>query len=502
MHSIMSRPIFSKSTIPVIATFAITLAGTTIPAHALEGKTLFEKLFKTGTEITYDNISESGNGSFSATGVTIKYANGDRSSTIQGLDVKGLIETSEGRLAFDSISATELTGQGRRGGGPFSIEGLVLENSEIPFKIWEDGLNDEEKKQRVKVGALSLTGFNVQQKSGDKFNMGKLSLQNADVPLDWRYDPKGSAKTGAVAAPMTFELFAMTDLSGSTKQGVTWDVATIAIDGANIPTSISATVDEWMQIYKSVNVGKITAALGGVELFSMDSMTGTIGKPDGEGTIPSFSEIKNINVNLKSIPDPQFQTVSKQLGYETLQVDMVGDGTYNPNSGALGIKNMAMNFKDMADLNITYNMTGYTKEVANALQQTQIKIAGGANPQTSYMELLPILSNLKLSDFKLGLTDKSLTGRLLDFQASQMGTTGDQLAQGAPMMIGIGMGGLNMPEFTEMVTKAVGSFLQNKGTLSVEAAPAEPVSIVNVVLAGQADPTKVPEMLNLKISGN
>ena len=118
------------------------------------------------------------------------------------------------------------------------------------------------------------------------------------------------------------------------------------------------------------------------------------------------------------------------------------------------------------------------------------------------MELLPILANLKLSDFKLGLTDRSLTGRLLDFQASQMGTTGDQLAQGAPMMIGLGMGGLNMPDFTEMVTKAVGSFLQNKGTLSVEAVPAEPVSIVNVVLAGQADPTKVPEMLNLKISGN
>ena len=90
--------------------------------------------------------------------------------------------------------------------------------------------------------------------------------------------------------------------------------------------------------------------------------------------------------------------------------------------------------------------------------------------------------------------------RLLDFQASQMGTTGDQLAAGAPMMIGMGMGALNMPALTEMVTSAVGKFLTEKGTLTVRAMPTEPVSIVNVVLTGQRDPTKIPDMVNLQVS--
>ena len=497
-------PALTRRALPLLAAFAVTLAGTTIPAHALEGKALFEKFFKSDTQISYDNVSESAGGSFSATGVTIKYATGDRVSTIQGLDVKGLRETTEGRIAFDSISATELKGPGRGNDGPFTIEGIAFQDAEVPFEIWKDGLTAEEKKQRIKIGTLALTGFSFQQKSGDKFNAGSLNLTNADVPLDWRFDPKSNADATAdgSAAPMTFDLFSISGLSGATKQGVSWDAETIAIVGASIPTSIGATVDDWMKVYKSVNVGRITAALGGVQVFSMDGMTASIGQPDNEGTIPSFSEIKNINVNLNAIPDPQAKAVMQQLGYETLQLDMVGDGTYNPESGALGIKNMAMNFKDMANFNMTYNMTGYTKEVANAVQQAQLKIAGGADPQSSYLELLPILSNLKLSDFKLALTDKSLTGRLLDFQGKQMGTTGDQLAQGAPMMIGLGMGGLNMPEFTEMVTKAVGTFLTNKGTLSVEAVPAEPVSIINVVLEGQKDPTKVPGMLNLKVSGN
>ena len=53
-----------------------------------------------------------------------------------------------------------------------------------------------------------------------------------------------------------------------------------------------------------------------------------------------------------------------------------------------------------------------------------------------------------------------------------------------------------------LVTKAVGQFLKTKGTLTVEAAPTEPVPIMNVVMTGQADPTKIPEMINLQISAD
>jgi len=455
------RPTSFKTALPAFAAFAITLAGTTVPAHALEGKALFEKLFKEGTQITYDSIAETGGGSFSATGVKISYSSGRRSSSIKALDVIGLKETSDGRLTLEKISATELSGQGSKSDSPYTIGGLVLENSEIPYKIWEGGLTAEEKKQRMTIGALSMTSMSVQQNNGDKVDIDSATLQNADFPLDWRFDPVSSADTSDIAEPMTFDIFAIAGISGATSQGVTWDVASMTVNGAKVPTSFAAAAHAWMGVYKSINVGKISATLAGIEVFSMESLNGTIGAPDNEGTIPSFSEVKKINVNLKAIPDPQAQAVVQQLGYETLELDMVGDGKYNPKSGALSIDNFAMNFKDMANLNMTYGMEGYTTEVASALQQAQIKVAGGSNPQTAYAELLPILSNLKLSNFKLGLTDKSLTGRLLDYQAGQMGTTGDQLAQGAPLMIGLGLGGLNMPEFTEMVTKAVGSFLQN-----------------------------------------
>ena len=80
-----------------------------------------------------------------------------------------------------------------------------------------------------------------------------------------------------------------------------------------------------------------------------------------------------------------------------------------------------------------------------------------------------------------------------------MGTTGDQLAAGAPMMVGMGMGGLGMPGFTDMVTTAIGSFLKDKGTLSVEAQPEDSISVLDLVMTSQTDPKKLPEMLNMQV---
>ena len=154
----------------------------------------------------------------------------------------------------------------------------------------------------------------------------------------------------------------------------------------------------------------------------------------------------------------------------------------------------------MFNMNMDYVVTGYTQDVAQKIQEAQLKSIDGGDSMSAFMAILPDLQNVKLEHLKFGLTDQSLTGKLLDFQGQQMGTTGDQLAAGAPMMLGLGMANLKMPAFTEMVTSAVGTFLKTKGTLSLEAKPAEPVSIVNVVLAGQADPTKVPELLNLQVS--
>ncbi len=81
-----------------------------------------------------------------------------------------------------------------------------------------------------------------------------------------------------------------------------------------------------------------------------------------------------------------------------------------------------------------------------------------------------------------------------------MGTTGDQLAQSAPMFLGMGLSQLQMPELTQMVTAAVSGFLQNPGTLTISIAPAEPVSVAAIAALSQSDPKALPDLLNLSVT--
>ena len=57
-----------------------------------------------------------------------------------------------------------------------------------------------------------------------------------------------------------------------------------------------------------------------------------------------------------------------------------------------------------------------------------------------------------------------------------------------------------MPDLTDMVTRAVGDFVKEKGTLSVEAKPEQPISVGSLIAAGQSNPKQIPEMLNLQVA--
>ena len=83
-----------------------------------------------------------------------------------------------------------------------------------------------------------------------------------------------------------------------------------------------------------------------------------------------------------------------------------------------------------------------------------------------------------------------------------MGQSPEALAGAAPMFVQMGMQGLNMPGFSEMVSKAVGAFLSNPGNLSVKIAPPAPVAISEIVGAGMAAPQTIPELLNVQVTAN
>lgn len=482
-----------------LAALSLSLLASVTPAQALEGKALLDAfiadLAKEGTTVTWSQINEASSDSFSMKDVKVVNKKGE-TVTLESVSVEGLQEVGNNRVSAKAIAVSGIANLPNQKGS-MKIASISLSDANIPVGIWKGGLTAEERKNRLQVGNLSVSDMSFNNDKG-AMDLNTLSLTKADIPLDWRFNPERNYE-GEAARPLTFEVFGLAALKFES-QGTTVKVGSISAQDGNVPTTPYAGMNDWMKVASSLAFNGFAVELGGNPVFSWDTMATTIAGPEADGTLRSTSTIDGIYANLKAIPDPKSQEMFNQLGYETVTGSASGSGSYNPNTGTVDVTDTILKLKDMFDMSFSYQVTGYTPEVANKLSLAQQQMQKGVPPQQAYGAILTDLIGVKLAGLDLSLTDRSLTGKLLDLQAQQMGTTGEQLAQAAPMMLGMGMGGLGMPQFTEMVTNAIGTFLKEKGTLSVVAAPPEPVSIVDLFLKGQANPAVVPDMLTLKVS--
>ncbi|MEL6946287.1 MAG: hypothetical protein AAFO73_01455 [Pseudomonadota bacterium] len=491
----MLRSTLAASVLLLASSAAVT------SAHALEGKALLdsylEKMGSAAVTITYGNLVEDG-ASFTMQDAVITNPRGQKTN-VEAIVVKGLRQAAAGRISYESVVLSGISGQMRGSDGTLSINAVASNNGEWPADVWAGGLTADERKQRITFDSFSING--VQAKSPEvSFNLESFGITGADIPLDFRLTPEMAAlNSGEPAEPMVMKSVALTGFDG-TQAGVEFSLGTIAVSNLSFPTSFSVLGVDDLQIYSAAAFKDFLVKQGGTTIMSLADLSGTITPADSSGTITGTSNIDGLYVNLKAVPDREAQKVFDQLGYDKIEMTATGVGTYNPNTGVTDVTNTVFKLKNMFDLAFNYRLEGYTLDVINQLNAANQKIESGTPMMQAYMAILPTLSQVKLSNLSLALTDQSITGRALDFQASQMNTTGDQLAQGAPMMIGMGLAGLQMPALTEMVTKAVGDFLRDKGTLTVEANPAEPVSIVTMVMSGQSNPKVIPEMLNLQMT--
>lgn len=469
------------------------------PAFALEGKALLDRLVeersRNDSKVTWKSVVEDSSDSFTVMGLEIT-SKSNETVRIEAIKVGGLRETSDGLITLDSLTISEMGGDTRKK-GTFRVEEIAASEASFPEGLFDKNLSDATRKQRVTFGNFTINGLDVRD-SDAAMSLEALAMVDADIPLDFKYD-KGIDAGETVPAPLTLATFALT------KVAFTQDQVTSRLEGFNlqnlkVPTSIAVPVSDWMSLYSLINISKVDVAMGDTTLFSMADLNATLSPPDASGTYRGTSRMDGIRINLKAIPDPNAQQVIDQLGYAELDGSINADTRYNPGTGRVDLADFSMDFKEAFKLAMSYALTGYTEKVAQQLNALQMEMANSKDQSAALGSMMNVLGGVKLEDFSVSLTDRSLTGRLLDFQAKQMGTTGDQLAASAPLFIGLGLGQLQMPELSEMITKAATTFLKERGTITARVAPKEPVSISQIFAASQSDPKQLPELLNLQVS--
>jgi hypothetical protein len=146
----------------------------------------------------------------------------------------------------------------------------------------------------------------------------------------------------------------------------------------------------------------------------------------------------------------------------------------------------------MGKLSMALKVGGLTADVVNKLE------AAKENTEES----LALLQGLSVTTLSIGFDNNSVVERVLDQQAKAAGTDRagfvTQLKAGLPMMLAI----LQNPEFQTSVSTALSSFLDKPGSLKIEAKPAQPVPVAQIMGTAMLAPQTLPQVLGVKVMAN
>ena len=178
----------------------------------------------------------------------------------------------------------------------------------------------------------------------------------------------------------------------------------------------------------------------------------------------------------------------KALGYEKLLLGIQGSGSWDEATGDLTLEEFTIEGADMGSLTITGDLGGFTADVVAQLDQP--------SPPPELM------SEITISSATVTFQDDSLTGRVLDMQAQQMGTDRatfvEQITAALPLMLTM----IQNPAFQEKVANAAGTFLKDPQNISISVEPESPVTLLSIIGAAQMAPESLPDMLNAELTAN
>ncbi|MEO1701713.1 MAG: hypothetical protein AAFR71_06620 [Pseudomonadota bacterium] len=230
-------------------------------------------------------------------------------------------------------------------------------------------------------------------------------------------------------------------------------------------------------IAKSATMGPIVFSNEGQVGFTAAGINMDIGDYNPGQPWTSSLVMSDFTVDTTVLDDPQAQQTMAALGYQTLTGDVTANGRWDPATGLMTAEDFVISVDNAASIGLDFALGGYNMELIEAMQQIN---ATAENEQAAGMAMLGLMQQLEIGGAAITLTDASLTNKLLEFAGQQQGTNAEGMKAFAKGMLPLGLAQLQSPEFAAKATAEIGSFLDNPGTLVIEAQPAQPIPVMQL----------------------
>ncbi|MBO6891193.1 MAG: hypothetical protein JJ866_04555 [Roseibium sp.] len=272
----------------------------------------------------------------------------------------------------------------------------------------------------------------------------------------------------------------------------------MSLQSLNVTDLVLPSVEEITSETTTMNPGYRTFEVNAVEIRDENGKVADIANIsssiDGmDGDLPTSGQfsITGAVIDAKQIADDGGKELI-ELGYETLSLDLSSSGKWDPDAATLVVPELKIDAQDAASLSLSFSLGGVTREVVNQLE------ANSENPEKA----MEYLQQVTISNIKIRLDDASLTGRILDQEASKAGVETPVYVAGLTGSLPLMLGMLQNKELEGQVAQAVTEYLTTPGSLEVVASPGAPVPVSQIVGTAMLAPQMIPQILSVAITAN
>jgi hypothetical protein len=259
---------------------------------------------------------------------------------------------------------------------------------------------------------------------------------------------------------------------------------------------------EGILFYQQARVGPLAVTFQDEPAFSLnETVIDVARRSDGSG-IDTMMRLEGMTANLAQVEDQRSRDVIEAMDLEEVTGRMNISAGWDIESGEIDISDYAIELDDIGRLVLMFSFSGYTPEFATALQETQSNLAENGDDEMAGIAVLGLVQQLSFNSASIRFEDSSITRRVLNYIGEQQGVDGDQMAQAVKGMLPLMLAQLQNPEFQRQISQAVGAFLDDPQSLTIETNPEEPVPFMEIIAAGSSAPQTLPEVLELEVRAN
>ncbi len=210
------------------------------------------------------------------------------------------------------------------------------------------------------------------------------------------------------------------------------------------------------------------------------------------GTSPKWADMtfRNITLPKSSLP-PQAQMGLAMVGINEINLGGTYTYSFDQKSKTLNVANVVLDLKNLASLTFSAKLVNFDM---SALARSQ-----GTDPQKRALAMQTAASAASIGQLKIVLVNKGLVQKLFTTLATVRGGDVAKFKAGLVAQLNAQKAAMPINIAKEALTAAI-AFIKNPKSYVIEANPAKPVPVADLIKAARADPNRIKDLLNLQIT--